>query len=212
MGKSQSTSYPDTITLFVAVGLALVVSIGLCNAVVGVTELPAVVIVALVSAVVGTGSEGVGDAIVFGVIVAVVTAAGIFFIPLAPFWTETWLAFCGGVTTSKLVWGAYAEFIRPTPEFGSSEPTQARAPSEPVEHLRECDVVRVVELHAPDRAFLGTKPIRRPPRVGDVAVIVHEHEPDDPTGDVAVEILDDNGYTVWLADFEKRELEFVKRP
>lgn len=53
MGKSQSTSHPDTITLFVAVGLALVVSIGLCNAVVGVTELPAVVIVALVSAVVG---------------------------------------------------------------------------------------------------------------------------------------------------------------
>lgn len=43
-------------------------------------------------------------------------------------------------------------------------------------------------------------------------MIVHEHEPDDPTGDVAVEMLDDDGHTVWLADFEKRELELVKRP
>ncbi len=212
MGKPQSTSYPDTITLFVALGLALVVSIGLCNAVVGVTELPAIVIVTLVAALLGSGSEALGDAIMLVVIVAVVTAIGITFIPLAPFWAETWLAFCGGVTTSKLVWGAYAEFIRPTPEFEPSEHTQTPTRPEPIEHLREYDVVRVVELHVPDRAFLGTQPIRRPPRVGDVAVIVHEHEPDDPTGDVAVEMLDDDGYTVWLADFEKRELEFVKRP
>jgi hypothetical protein len=29
---------------------------------------------------------------------------------------------------------------------------------------------------------------------------------------VAVEMLDDEGYTVWLADFEKDELELVERP
>ena len=47
---------------------------------------------------------------------------------------------------------------------------------------------------------------------GDVAVIAHEHEPDDPTALVAVEMVDDDGYTVWLADFDGNELEFVERP
>jgi hypothetical protein len=47
--------------------------------------------------------------------------------------------------------------------------------------------------------------------VGDVATICHEYNPKDPTAAVAVEMVDRNGRTVWLADFERAELELVRR-
>ena len=215
MGTSQlRTSYPATITLLVALGLALIVSIGLCNAVVGVTELPAIVIVTVVSVLLGAGSEGLGDALMFCVIVAGVTAIGITFIPLAPFWAQTWLAFSAGVTTSKIVWGAYIEFFR-QPMY--DDPMHRPRPMDSARDshskvIREYDTVRIVKLKRHNRAFCGTEAVRRAPHVGDVATIVHEHEPHDPLGDVAAEMVDADGYTIWLADFEKSELELVKRP
>lgn len=77
--------------------------------------------------------------------------------------------------------------------------------------FREYDIVRVIKLICPDRSFGGTESIRRPPRIGDVAVICHEYDPNDPTVVVAAEMVDENGFTVWLADFERAELELVRR-
>ena len=78
--------------------------------------------------------------------------------------------------------------------------------------LREHDVVRVVRLLRSDRPFDGTTGVRRPPTTGDVATICHEYDADDPASMVAVEMVDDQGLTVWLADFERNELELVRRP
>ena len=80
-----------------------------------------------------------------------------------------------------------------------------------VNHLREYDVVRVTRLLTRDRRFDGTESIRRAPKVGDVATICHEYDPHDTTAVVAVEMVDENGLTVWLADFERAELELVQR-
>lgn len=69
----------------------------------------------------------------------------------------------------------------------------------------EYDVVRVVKLHKPDRQFNGTLGVRRSPRVGDIGAICHVHNP----GNVLVEMVNYDGLTVWLADFEVEELELV---
>ena len=78
--------------------------------------------------------------------------------------------------------------------------------------LREYDEVRVVRLLVPDRDFDGTEGYLRAPAVGDTAIICHKYEPGNLDGKVAVERVDANGNTEWLADFEKSELELVRRP
>jgi hypothetical protein len=78
--------------------------------------------------------------------------------------------------------------------------------------LREYDVVRVVRLANPDRFYDGTETVMRPPRIGDVATICHENEPCDPSGSVVVEMVDQDGMTIWLANFARDELELVGRP
>ena len=76
-------------------------------------------------------------------------------------------------------------------------------------YLRENDIVKVVKLVQPDRPFDGTESVRRPPKVGDVGVICHEYDPGNQTAAVAVEMVDGNGLTIWLADFERAELKSV---
>jgi hypothetical protein len=78
--------------------------------------------------------------------------------------------------------------------------------------LREYDLVRIANLLTNDRKFDGSDKVKRAPRVGDIATIVHEYEPHDPNGKVIVEKIDDEGYTIWLADFDKDELELVSHP
>lgn len=78
-------------------------------------------------------------------------------------------------------------------------------------YLREYDIVRVIKLIQADRPFDGTESAQRPPKVGDVATICHEYDSKNPTAAVAVEMVDSNGLTVWLADFERAELELVRR-
>ena len=79
-------------------------------------------------------------------------------------------------------------------------------------HLREYDVVRVIKLAQAVRPFDGTERVRRPPKVGDVATICDEYNPEDPAAMVVVEMVDDDGFTVWVADFERTELDLVSRP
>ncbi|QDU36970.1 hypothetical protein Mal4_12730 [Maioricimonas rarisocia] len=73
--------------------------------------------------------------------------------------------------------------------------------------LREHDTVRVAQLLTPQRPFDGTEGVSRSPRVGDVATICHEYDPDDSEAPVSVEMVDGQGNTVWLADFHRTELE-----
>ena len=78
--------------------------------------------------------------------------------------------------------------------------------------LREFDEVRVVRLAKPKRDFDGTPGLLRPPAVGDTAIVVHEYDPADASATVAVESVDTSGNTIWLADFERSELELVDGP
>ena len=77
--------------------------------------------------------------------------------------------------------------------------------------LREYDLVRVVRLLTPTRWFDGTESVKRPPAVGDVATICHETDPSNPAAPVFVEMVDGDGMTIWLAKFEKEELELAER-
>ena len=78
--------------------------------------------------------------------------------------------------------------------------------------VREFDSVQVVRLATLEREFDGTEAVVRAPRVGDIAVVAHDWEPDDPAGTVIAEMTDEDGYTVWSADFDKHELVCIFRP
>ena len=75
--------------------------------------------------------------------------------------------------------------------------------------LKEYDNVCIARLLTENRHYDGTDGVRRAPEVGDVAMIVHEYDPEDPRGPVAVEKVDPDGNTIWLADFGRDELEYV---
>ena len=78
--------------------------------------------------------------------------------------------------------------------------------------VRKFDTVQVVRLATLEREFDGTEPVVRAPRVGDIAMVAHDWEPDDPAGTVIAEMTDEDGYTVWSADFDKDELVCISRP
>ena len=81
-----------------------------------------------------------------------------------------------------------------------------------MDRFAELDVVRVVILRHASREFTGTDAVTRQPQVGDVGTIVHEHDAVGSEDPVVVEMVDDHGATVWVADFERSELELVQRP
>ncbi|HJN53401.1 MAG: hypothetical protein QGI68_13705 [Pseudomonadales bacterium] len=78
--------------------------------------------------------------------------------------------------------------------------------------LQEYDRVRVISLGDQVDEYEGTEGVSRAPRVGDEAVICHEYDPRDANSSVVVEKADRDGNTIWLADFDKAELELVYRP
>ena len=74
--------------------------------------------------------------------------------------------------------------------------------------LRVYDVVRIARLRVVTRAFTGTASVMREPRVGDIGTICYEHT-SDSAAPVVVEMVNLEGLTVWLADFDRDELEPV---
>jgi len=76
--------------------------------------------------------------------------------------------------------------------------------------FQQYDTVRVVRLHKIGRRHDGTGEFKRSPRVGDTGVICHIYEPSRSDSVVAVEMINDDGMTVWLADFKRSELELVR--
>ena len=77
--------------------------------------------------------------------------------------------------------------------------------------ILEFDVVRVAYLKKPDRSFDGSDGVKRPPVVGDIATVCYDYDPQNPSAAIAIEMVNDDGLTVWLADFERDELELVAK-
>ncbi len=71
--------------------------------------------------------------------------------------------------------------------------------------LHEYDIVRVVQLLDPSRKFSGTDGFSRPPQVGDEGTVVCVYDPQN----FAVEMVEKNGMTIWLADFLAEELQQI---
>jgi hypothetical protein len=70
--------------------------------------------------------------------------------------------------------------------------------------IDELDVVEVTMLLEPNRRFSGTEGAKRAPRISDLATIVHVLEPGRA---FIAEAVDDEGYTLWVADFCAEELK-----
>ncbi len=68
------------------------------------------------------------------------------------------------------------------------------------------DTVRVVRLNSLERSFDGTEGVSRPPKVGDIGTIVFKGDEDF----FIVESSNEEGFTVWLADFHRSEIELVE--
>jgi hypothetical protein len=66
-------------------------------------------------------------------------------------------------------------------------------------------VVVVRRLRTPTRHAMGSEGVQREPRVGDRGTIVFVLDADN----FSVECVDGGGYTLWLADFHRDELEPV---
>jgi hypothetical protein len=69
----------------------------------------------------------------------------------------------------------------------------------------EYGVVRVARLLRPDRHFQGTPGVCRASQVGDTGTVVFAYN----VASFAVECVNTDGMTVWLADFFAEELEFL---
>lgn len=69
--------------------------------------------------------------------------------------------------------------------------------------IDELDVVEVAALMQAHRHFDGTEGVRRAPRIGDLATVVHVLEPGRA---FIAEAVDSEGYTLWVADFHVEEL------
>jgi hypothetical protein len=73
--------------------------------------------------------------------------------------------------------------------------------------FKEYDVVKVVSLLTDSRRIDGTESIMRQPQVGDVGTIVYVLDDSGDESKYIVESVDQDGMTVWLADFKHSELE-----
>jgi hypothetical protein len=69
------------------------------------------------------------------------------------------------------------------------------------------DIVKIVRLNKPNRHYDGTNGVSRPPRVGDTGTIVYGDDSDA----FQVECVNEDGLTVWLAEFHSSEIERLYR-
>ncbi|MCP5101381.1 MAG: hypothetical protein GY943_38025 [Chloroflexi bacterium] len=76
------------------------------------------------------------------------------------------------------------------------------------EPFAEYSVVKVKHLNKLNRHFDGSNVVKCPPRIGDVGTILVVHcDLGDSKISYTVESVDENGFTLWLADFDHDELE-----
>ena len=138
-------------------------------------------------------------------------------------WTDGWMSIAAWVffvsAIGLITWGVVLEgksWSAGDAEFDGSRDTASGAAASEQTHapeladrcvMRELDVVRVVRLLQADRRFDGTPGVSRPPQVGDEGTIVHDHG--EAVRHVEVEMVAPDGYTIWLATFDRCELELV---
>jgi len=73
--------------------------------------------------------------------------------------------------------------------------------------FQEYDVVRITRLLTPSRENSGTEAVRRQPQVGDVGTIVYVLHDAGTDSKYVVERVNEKGMTVWLCDFDHKELD-----
>lgn len=76
--------------------------------------------------------------------------------------------------------------------------------------IKELDIVRVSKILNKNRAFEGTNEISRLPKIGDIGTVCHVYESEGFLQFFAVEMVNPDGLSVWLADFDGNELEKVE--
>ncbi|GLV59196.1 hypothetical protein KDH_60240 [Dictyobacter sp. S3.2.2.5] len=72
--------------------------------------------------------------------------------------------------------------------------------------MEEFDVVRIVKLLNQKHIIDGDDAIIREPQVGDVGTIVMVYQ---QGAGYCMECVDDDGWTIWLANFTPEELELI---
>jgi hypothetical protein len=70
-----------------------------------------------------------------------------------------------------------------------------------------CGLVRIRQLLGPTSDYNGWRVNQRPPRVGDVGTLLDVLQAHGLPDRYVVESSDENGITIWLADFTAEELE-----
>jgi hypothetical protein len=75
-----------------------------------------------------------------------------------------------------------------------------------MQHFNELDVVKVIRLATPTRDVGGTERVRRQPMLGDLGTVVAVRSRTSGPPGYYVESVNDEGLTVWLAEFEGDEL------
>lgn len=113
---------------------------------------------------------------------------------------------CGTLWFLPSMWARSAQ----APESPLSDTGKATLllPSGP---MQQFDVVRIVRLDTPSRHYDGTQGISRAPRVGDVGSVVELWTSGGPNDLMIVEATDEEGRTLWLADFSGSELELLSK-
>ena len=71
--------------------------------------------------------------------------------------------------------------------------------------MKELNCVKVIKLLQENRPFDGTKKVKCPPKISDVGTVVFSQE-----NYCIVESVNQDGYTIWLADFIPEELEVIE--
>ena len=73
--------------------------------------------------------------------------------------------------------------------------------------FKEYDTVKINTLKESIREFDGTELVKRPPQIGDEGSIVHILGLKDGEVKYVVEAVNEDGETIWVADFWESELE-----
>ena len=84
-----------------------------------------------------------------------------------------------------------------------------------MQSIIEFDTVRVIALRSPAEQHLASSHAKRLPRVGDTGTVVHllrDGDSDSRATRFIVESCENDGTWVWLAEFDRSEIELVSRP
>jgi hypothetical protein len=74
--------------------------------------------------------------------------------------------------------------------------------------VKYLDVVKIIKLLESERHFDGSPSVMRPPEKGDIGTIVEVFQTSQKVA-YCVECVDNEGCTIWLADFLPEEIQSI---